>query len=114
MRPYRGRSPARGLYIVQNHQSRWRRHRRPVERGRDRFQRAARPRAAVEARAIYVELGVSPTERGIVQLPRDYASHERWRVEAAMQRAGVRLGAVLNQVARERAGGPTAAVEVGR
>lgn len=67
-----------------------------------------------EARAIYAELGVSPTERGIVQLPRDYASQERWRVEAAMQRAGVHLGAVLNQVARERAGGPTAAVEVGR
>ena len=67
-----------------------------------------------EARAIYAELGVSPAERSIVQLPREYDKQQRGRVEAALQRAGVRLGAVLNLIAKERAGGPTAAVEMRR
>ena len=67
-----------------------------------------------EARAIYAELGVSPAERSIVQLPREYDTRQRGRVEAALQRAGVRLGAVLNLIAKERAGGPTAAVEMRR
>jgi hypothetical protein len=56
------------------------------------------------ARAIYAELGVSPTYRGIVTLPAAYATRQRGRVEARLECAGVRLAAILNRVAAERVG----------
>lgn len=55
-----------------------------------------------EAKAIYDELGITPRERGIVQLPQNYFEAERARVEGAMMRAGVRLAAMLDAVAVAR------------
>ena len=56
-----------------------------------------------EARAIYAELRVRPTERGIIHLPHDYNRAEGRRVADALQRAGVRLAALLDRIARDRA-----------
>ncbi len=56
-----------------------------------------------EARAIYQELGLAPGDRGIAPLrPWDYERAERPRVEAALTKAGVRLAAVLEDLARAR------------
>ncbi len=55
-----------------------------------------------EARAIYAELGITPQTREITRLPPEYAEAEQPRVAAALQRAGVRLAALLNQIARDR------------
>jgi hypothetical protein len=60
--------------------------------------------SSAQARAVYGELGVTPNYRGIVALPRGYADRERGRVEAALQRAGVRLAALLDRIAMERDG----------
>lgn len=53
-----------------------------------------------EARAIYAELGVTPRTREIIALPQGYAEAESPRVEEALERAGVRLAAMLDQAAR--------------
>jgi hypothetical protein len=56
-----------------------------------------------EVRAIYAELERIPGDRHILHLPREYAPAQRLRVEAALQRSGVRLAALLDRIARERA-----------
>lgn len=58
-----------------------------------------------EARGIYAELGRRPGDKGILRLPPDYAAAQRRRVEAALQRGGVRLAALLNHIASARRGG---------
>jgi hypothetical protein len=56
-----------------------------------------------EARAIYDELGRSPGDGRLDALtPRDYEAAQRARVERCLARAGVRLAAALNRIARER------------
>ena len=55
-----------------------------------------------EARAIYAELGRRPQDGTIAELPRDYAAAQRRRVESALERAGVRLAALLNRIANGR------------
>ena len=56
------------------------------------------------ARRIYVELGALPRDGAIVLLPRSYARDQRPRVEAQLRKAGVRLAAILDRIARARAG----------
>jgi hypothetical protein len=58
-----------------------------------------------EAKAIYEALGRVPGDRSTLRLPAGYARSARPRVEAALQRAGVRLAALLDRVASERAAG---------
>jgi hypothetical protein len=55
-----------------------------------------------QAQEIYAELQHRPRDTAIVALPHAYAALERQRVEAALQRAGVRLAALLNRIARAR------------
>jgi hypothetical protein len=55
-----------------------------------------------EAQAIYTELQRRPRDTAIVALPRDYRALECQRVEADLERAGVRLAALLNRIARAR------------
>jgi hypothetical protein len=55
-----------------------------------------------EARAIYAELDRKPTDATILTLPRDYAEAEQQRVERQLQRAGVRLAALLDRIAQRR------------
>jgi hypothetical protein len=54
------------------------------------------------ARAIYVELGRRPQDETIARLPPGYAAAQRRRVESALQRAGVRLAALLDRIASRR------------
>ena len=56
-----------------------------------------------EARALYAELGRQPQDRTILQLPGDYLERERPRVTLALERAGVRLAALLDDLASRRA-----------
>ena len=56
-----------------------------------------------EARAIHAELERQPTERTILQLPHDYVESEQLRASRALERAGVRLAALLDDIARRRA-----------
>jgi len=58
-----------------------------------------------EAAAIYAELGRQPTDKTILRLPPEYVAAQRERVEVALQRGGVRLAALLNQIAGARYGG---------
>jgi len=53
-----------------------------------------------EAQEIYAGLGATPRTREIVAIPAGWAEAERPRTEAALLRAGVRLAAVLDEVAR--------------
>jgi hypothetical protein len=57
-----------------------------------------------EARAIYTELGRRPQDQGILALPRDYPRSQSARAAAALERAGVRLAALLDRIARNRTG----------
>ncbi|MGC3997781.1 MAG: S1/P1 nuclease [Anaeromyxobacter sp.] len=56
-----------------------------------------------EAQAIYAELDRVPGERSILRLDRGYAGTQRERTALALERAGVRLAALLDRIARERA-----------
>jgi hypothetical protein len=56
------------------------------------------------ARGVYEELEAFPRDGAIAVLPRHYARGERARVEAQLRKAGVRLAALLDRIARERAG----------
>jgi hypothetical protein len=56
------------------------------------------------ARRIYAEVGELPRDGRIVLLPHHYARDQRDRVEAQLRKAGVRLAALLDRIARERAG----------
>jgi len=55
-----------------------------------------------EAQAIYRDLGITPQPREIIRLPPSYIATELPSVEADLQRAGVRLAAMLNEIARDR------------
>jgi hypothetical protein len=55
-----------------------------------------------EAQAIYRDLGITPQTREIVRLPPRYVATELPSVEADLERAGVRLAAMLNEIARDR------------
>jgi hypothetical protein len=57
------------------------------------------------ARTIYAELGVTPVQRERIEVPERYVEAQRPRVEAALTRAGLRLAALLDRIARERAAG---------
>jgi hypothetical protein len=57
-----------------------------------------------EARAIYSELRRRPTERSILQLPSAYPQLQRVRVSLALERAAVRLAALLDDIASRRIG----------
>lgn len=54
------------------------------------------------ARAVYQELGATPTRTERLVVPEDYASRQRARVEAALGKAGLRLAALLDRIALER------------
>jgi len=54
------------------------------------------------ARAVYVELGTFPVERGTILLPAGYPASQRARTAEALAKAGVRLAALLDRVAAER------------
>lgn len=54
------------------------------------------------ARAIYGELGVTPTRTEPFTVPPGYGPAQRARVEAALGQAGVRLAALLDRIARAR------------
>jgi nuclease S1 len=54
------------------------------------------------ARELYRELGADPGLRGVVRVDRAYARSQRARVEEALQRAGVRLAALLDRIAAAR------------
>jgi len=56
------------------------------------------------ARRIYAEVDALPREGAIVVLPRQYARAQRAVVEAQLEKAGVRLAALLDRIARERGG----------
>jgi hypothetical protein len=56
------------------------------------------------ARRIYGEVEALPRDGAIVVLPRHYARAEHAVVEAQLEKAGVRLAALLDRIARERAG----------
>jgi hypothetical protein len=56
------------------------------------------------ARTLYAELGRGPGDESILSLPADYPRLQRSRVELALQRAGVRLAALLNRIASTRQG----------
>lgn len=56
-----------------------------------------------EAKAIYDSLSIRPQTNYIVTLPRHYVEGERSRVASSLMRAGVRLAAMLNAIANERA-----------
>jgi len=58
-----------------------------------------------EAEAIFAELGRRPGDRSLLVLPADYSAREAPRAARALQRAGVRLAALLDRVARARATG---------
>ena len=58
----------------------------------------------VVARRIYGELDALPRDGAIVVLPRTYARDQRPRVEGQLRKAGVRLAAILDRIARARAG----------
>jgi hypothetical protein len=55
-----------------------------------------------EARAVYAMLGVTPREQEIVPLGPGYAEAQQQRVGTALQRAGVRLAALLDRIAVRR------------
>jgi hypothetical protein len=55
------------------------------------------------ARDIYRELGVTPTQTTRIEVSEAYVLAQRSRVEAALARAGVRLAALLDRIAAERA-----------
>jgi len=55
-----------------------------------------------EARALYQELGRRPADRTILRLPADYPERERRRALVAIEKAGVRLAALLDDVASRR------------
>jgi len=57
------------------------------------------------ARAIYQELRVGPAQTGRIEVPEAYVAAQRARVEEALTKAGVRLGALLDRIARQRADG---------
>lgn len=57
------------------------------------------------ARTIYAELGVTPVQRERIEVPERYVTAQRGRVEAALTRAGLRLGALLDRIARGRVAG---------
>jgi hypothetical protein len=56
------------------------------------------------ARAIYAELAVTPRQTARIEVPEPYVLAQRPRVEAALWLAGARLAALLDRIARERAG----------
>jgi hypothetical protein len=58
-----------------------------------------------EAKAIYAEVNRRPQDTGILSLPADYPRRESPRAAAALQRAGVRLAALLDDIARRRSHG---------
>jgi hypothetical protein len=53
-----------------------------------------------EARDIYAELGRRPGDKSILALSPNYPATQRRRVELALERAGVRLAALLDLAAR--------------
>jgi hypothetical protein len=55
-----------------------------------------------EARSIYAELHLRPGDDPLVTLPENYAAVQEPRVVRALQRAGVRLAALLDRIARTR------------
>jgi hypothetical protein len=57
------------------------------------------------ARAIYAELGVTPVQRARIEVPERYVTAQRGRVEAALAKAGLRLAALLDRIARARVAG---------
>jgi hypothetical protein len=57
------------------------------------------------ARAIYAELGVTPARRDRIEVPERYVTAQRGRVEAQLSKAGLRLAALLDRIARARAAG---------
>lgn len=54
------------------------------------------------ARAIYRELGATPTRTAPFTVPPGYGPAQRARAEAALGQAGVRLAALLDRIARAR------------
>jgi hypothetical protein len=56
-----------------------------------------------EARDIYAELGRRPGDRSMLTLPATYTATQERRVELALARAGVRLAALLDRIARAHA-----------
>lgn len=52
------------------------------------------------ARAIYQELGVTPTQRERIEVPEAYVTAQRSRVETALGQAGLRLAALLDLAAQ--------------
>ena len=57
------------------------------------------------ARAIYAELGVTPARQEHLELPEAYVTAQRGRVVEALSKAGLRLAALLDRIARERSAG---------
>jgi hypothetical protein len=53
-----------------------------------------------EARDVYAELGRRPGDTSLLALPASYPATQRRRVELALERAGVRLAALLDRAAR--------------
>jgi hypothetical protein len=58
-----------------------------------------------EAKAIYAEVNRRPQDTGILSLPADYPRRESSRAASALQRAGVHLAVLLDDIARRRARG---------
>jgi hypothetical protein len=58
-----------------------------------------------EARAIYADLDRRPTDTAVLRLPADYVAAQQARVERQLQRAGIRLAALLDRIARQRRAG---------
>jgi hypothetical protein len=54
------------------------------------------------ASALYAELEITPQTTRIVRQPKDYVASQQPRVEEAIASAGVRLAALLNEIARKR------------
>lgn len=66
------------------------------------------------ARAIYQELGVTPGQTGRIEVPEALVLAQRARVEGQLGRAGVRLAAVLDRIARARAAARPASASAAR